>query len=132
MRGLGIHKNIPVSVTKLGIHKNIPVSVTKLTLGLLLLGFIKSHLTADKLFPVNQRVITGPMKMSLILKVKTTSALIIKPRLVLVEHTNDIGWNKTSNQQGQMLDENLNGIVRRPNVKPGHILFCIIHCFQLT
>ena len=37
-----------------GIHKNISVSGTKLTLGLRV-GFISSHLTVDKLFPVNPR-----------------------------------------------------------------------------
>ena len=37
---------------RLGIHQNIPVSVTKLTLGLRV-GFIGSHLTVDKLIPVN-------------------------------------------------------------------------------
>ena len=37
---------------RLGIHKNIPVSDTRLTLGRRIY-FISSHLTADKLFPVN-------------------------------------------------------------------------------
>ena len=41
----------------LDIHKNVPVSVTKLTLGVRV-GFISFHLTADKLFPVNTRAIT--------------------------------------------------------------------------
>ena len=43
----------------------IPVSGIKLMLGLRV-GFISSHLTADKLFPVNPRVNTGPPKMSLL------------------------------------------------------------------
>ena len=47
---------------RLGIHKNIPVSGTKVTLGLRV-GFIRSHLTVDKLFPVNPRAIAGPSKM---------------------------------------------------------------------
>ena len=81
----------------LNIHKNIPVSVTKLTLGLRV-GFVSSHLTADKLFPVNPRVITGPPKMSLLLEAKSMPALIIKPRLILVTHTDDLGWYITSNQ----------------------------------
>ena len=50
----------------LNVHKNIPVSITKLTLGLRV-GFISSHLTADKLLPVNPRAITGPPKTSLLL-----------------------------------------------------------------
>ena len=63
----------------LDIHKNIPVSVTKLTLGLLV-GFIRSHLTADKVSKVNPTAITGPQKMSLLLEAKACMpALIIKP-----------------------------------------------------
>ena len=61
----------------LNVHKNIPVSITKLMLGLLV-GFISAHLTADKLFPVNQRAITGPPKMSLLLEAKMMPALVIK------------------------------------------------------
>ena len=83
----------------LDIHKNIPVSVIKLTLGLRV-GFISSHLTANKLFPVNPRVITGPPKMSLLLEAKSIPALIIKPRLILVTHMDDLGWYITPNQQG--------------------------------
>ena len=78
------------------IHKNSPVSVTKLTLGLPV-GFISSHLTVNKLFPVNPRVITSPPKMSLLLAAKSMPALIIKPRLILVTHTDDLGWYVTSN-----------------------------------
>ena len=86
----------------LGIHKNIPVSVTKLTLGVRV-SFISSHLTEDKLFPVNARAITGPPKMSLLLEAKSMSALIIKPWLILVTHTDDPGWHIRSNQKGQLL-----------------------------
>ena len=105
-----------------GIYKNIPGSgSTKLTLGFWV-GFITTHLTVDKLFPVNPRAITGPPKMSLLLEAKSMPALIIKPRLIkprLVAHTDDLGWNKTSNQQQQMLIQNLNKIISRPNVTPG-------------
>ena len=80
----------------MGIHKNIPVSGTKLMLSL-------AHFTVDKLFPVNPRAITGPPKMSLLLEAKSMPALIIKPRLILVAHPDDLGFNKTSNQQQQML-----------------------------
>ena len=60
MRGLDVHENIDVSDTKLmlGLHSY----------------FISSDLTANKLFPINQRVITGPPKTSLLLKVESTSA----------------------------------------------------------
>ena len=68
---------------RLCIHKNIPISGTKLTLGLWV-GFISSHLPADKLFPANPRAITGPPKMSLLLEAKSMPALIIKPTLILV------------------------------------------------
>ena len=74
----------------LDIHKDSPVSVAKLTLGLLV-GSISSLLTADKLFPVNPRVITGRPKMSLLLEAKSMPALIIKPMLILVKHTDDLG-----------------------------------------
>ena len=73
----------------MGIHKNIPVSGTKLTLGLGV-GFIGSHLTVDKLIPVNPRAITGPPRMSFLLEASIVHALIIKPRLILVAHKDDL------------------------------------------
>ena len=76
---------------RLGIHKNIPVSGNKLTLGLRVGFSISSHLTVNKLFPVNLRAITGPTKMSLLLEAKSMPALIIKPRLILVSHSDDLG-----------------------------------------
>ena len=85
MRGLDIHKNSPVSVTKLKLSLRV--------------GFISSHLAANKLFPVNRREIKGPPKMSLLLKAKSMPALVIKPRLILVTRTDDLGWNIRSNQQ---------------------------------
>ena len=69
-------------MTGLDIHKNSPVSVTKLTLGLQV-GFVSSHLTANKLFPVDPSA-TGPMKMSLLLEAKSMLAMIIKPSLIFV------------------------------------------------
>ena len=75
----------------LNIHKNIPVSVTKLTLSLLV-GFISSHLTADKLLPVNPRAITGPLKMILLLEAESMPAMIIKPRFILVMHIDELRW----------------------------------------
>ena len=99
------------------IHKNIPVSVTKLMLSLRV-GFISSHLTVDKHFPVIPRAITGPPKISLLLEVKRMPALIIKPRLILVSHRDDFGWYVTSDKQGKMFVQNLNRIVRKANVTP--------------
>ena len=107
----------------LNVHKNIPVSITKLTLGLRV-GFIGSHLIADKLFSVNPRAITGPPKMSLLLEAKSMPALIIKPRFILVSHTDDLGWYITSNQQGKTFVQNLNRIVRKPNVTPRQFPYC--------
>ena len=95
-------KSGPPLVRVLNVHKNIPVSGTKQTLGLRV-GFISSHFIVDKLFPVNPRAITSPQKMSLLLEAKSMPALIIKPRLLLVSHMDDLGWNKTSNHQQQML-----------------------------
>ena len=86
----------------LNIHKNIPVSISKLALGLLV-GFISSHLTADKLFPVNSRAIMGPPKTSLLLDAKSMPALIMNPRLILFTHVDDLGWYIMSIQQGQNL-----------------------------
>ena len=64
----------------MNILKHIPVSVTKLALGLGV-GFVSAHLTADKLFRVNPRAMTGPPKISLLLEAKSMAALNIKPRL---------------------------------------------------
>ena len=72
-----------------------PISVIKLTLS--------SHLNADKHFPVNPKAITGPLKMSILLEAKSTPTLIIKPWLILVAHTDDLGWYITSNQHWQKL-----------------------------
>ena len=95
----------------LGIHKNIPVSDAKLTL-ILLVGFISSHMTEGKLLPVNSREITGLPKMSLVFEAKSKPVFIIKPILIHVMHTDDLGCYMTSNQQGQMLVPNLNRFVR--------------------
>ena len=80
-----------------------------------------SHLTADIIFQVNPRAITGSPKMSPLLQAKSMPALIIKPRLIFVAHTDDLGRNKTSNQQQQVLIQNLNRIIRKPSVTPGQI-----------
>ena len=79
---------------RLGIHKNISVSDTKLTLGLRVCFIC---LITDELFPVNPRAITGPPTMSHLLEAKSMKVLIIKSRLILVAHTDDLGWNNTSN-----------------------------------
>ena len=53
----------------LDVLEKIDVSDTKLMLGLRVC-FISSDLTANKLFPINPRAITGPPKMSLLLEVE--------------------------------------------------------------
>ena len=116
-------KSGPPLMRGLKVHKNIPVSITKLTL-CLRVGFISSHLIADKLIPVNPRAITGPPKMGLLLEAKSMPALIIKPRFILVTHPDDLGWYITSNQQGKMFVQNLNRIVRKPNVTPRQLPYC--------
>ena len=83
----------------MNIHKNIPVSAAKLTLGLRV-SFISFHLTTDKFFSVNQWAITGPPKMGLLLEAKSMPGLMIKPRLILVTHTDVLGWYITSKQAG--------------------------------
>ena len=62
--------------------------------------------------------------MSVLLEAKIMHALIIKPRFILVMHMDDLGWYITSDQQGQMFVLNLNRIVTKPNVTPGHMLYC--------
>ena len=86
----------PPLMKGLDIQKNSPVTLTKLTLGFRV-DFISSHLTVDKLFLFCPREITGPSKMSPLLDAKSMPALIIKPRLILVTHTDDLGWYITSN-----------------------------------
>ena len=61
----------------LGVHENIHVSDAKVTLGVRV-DLISSHLIVDKPFSINPGAITGPPKMSLVLAVKSTLALIIK------------------------------------------------------
>ena len=51
-------------------------------------------------------------------------ASIIKPRFILVTHTDDLGWYITSNQQGKMFVQNLNRIVRKPNVTLRQFPYC--------
>ena len=114
----------------LDIHENINVSDTKLMLGLRVC-FISSDLTANKLFPINPRAVTGPPKMSLLLEVETKSALIIEPRLILVTYMDNLGGYITSNQQGKMLVQNLHRIVRRP-ARPGQILYCTTDCILIN
>ena len=79
----------------LDVHENIDVSDTKLMFGLRVC-FISSDLTANKLFLINPRAVTGPPKMSLLLEVESTSALTIEPRLILVTYTDDLGGYITS------------------------------------
>ena len=56
----------------------------------------------------------------------------IKPKLILVAHTDDLGLNKTSHQQQQMLIQNLKIIVSRPNVTPGQIMHCTTNCIPIN
>ena len=74
----------------------------ELTLGLRV-GFISSHLTADKLLKISKRATTGSPKMSHPLEVKSTPASIIKSKLLLVSDTDDLGRYITSNQQREIL-----------------------------
>ena len=107
----------------LNVHKNIPVSLTKLLLGLRV-GFVSSHLIVDKLFQIDPRAITGPPKISHLLEAKGLPALIIKPRFILLTHTDEVSWYITSNQLGKMFVQNLNRIVRKPNVTPRQFPCC--------
>ena len=57
--------------------------------------------------------------------------LIIEEQFVLV-HMDDFGWNKTSNQQGLMLVQNLNTVIARPNVSPCQIRYYTTNCIQIN
>ena len=84
----------------------------------------------DKLFQFNPRAITDPPKISFLLEARSTTVLIIKPRLVHVAHTYDLSRTYvTSNLQGQMFVQNL--IVSKPNVTPGRILYCTEDCIPV-
>ena len=111
----------------LDIHQNIPVSVTKLRLGFRVC-FICSQLNEEKLFLVHTISITGPSIMSLMLEAKSIPSFIIKPSLILVAHKDDLGWYVTYNQQGQMFVQRFNRIVSKPNVTPGQIPYCTTDC----
>ena len=121
----------------LDIHKNIPVSDTKLTLGFRV-GFISSHLAADRLLPVNLRVITGPPKISILFEAESTPALIIKPRIILVMHICTTQFSVTLvgtlrlTSREQMVIQNINKIVSRPNVLPGQIQYCATYCIPIN
>ena len=62
--------------------------------------------------------------MSLLLEAKSMHALIVKPTFILVMNTDDLGWYITSNQQGKMFVQNLNRIVRKPNVAARQFPYC--------
>ena len=85
-----------------------------------------------ELFAVNPRVITGAPKISPLLEAKTPPVLIIKPMLILVMYVDDLGWNIISNQQEQILFQNLNIIVGRPNVVPGQIVYCTTNGIKIN
>ena len=112
----------------LDVHEYIDVSDTKLILALLVC-FISSDLTANLLFPINPR---GPPKMSFLLQVESTSALIIETRLILVTYMDDLGGYITSNQQEKMPVQNLHRIVRRPKDTPGQIPHCTTDCILIN
>ena len=84
---------------KLGVHQNILASDTKLThsLGIYSIGPPLVMVLMDKLIPINSRVITSPLEMSPLLDVEYKPAVIIKPRFILVTHTDHLNWNKTFN-----------------------------------
>ena len=115
---------------EIGIHKNIAVFNSKLTLGLRV-RFMSSNLTADKPIPVNPRVITGPPKMSLLLEAQNSPALTIKRRLILVAHSDYLGWYITPNHQQQILILNFDRIVSRSNLTPGQMMYFTTNCFSI-
>ena len=79
------------------------LNVTKLTL-FLRVGFINSHLKADKHFPANLKAITSPLKMSFMLEVKGSPKLIIKTTLIIAVHSEDIDWSDTNKDRCSFKD----------------------------
>ena len=80
----------------LGVHQNIPASDTKLTHSLRIYS-IGPPLVMDKLIKVVSKAITSPPEMGHLLDVECMPAVIIKPRFILVTHTDHLSWNKTFN-----------------------------------
>ena len=89
--------------------------------------FIFYHFSVDKLFPDNWSTEDESPVWDQI-----TLALIMKPRLILVVHTDNLDLCITSNQQCQMLVQNLNMIVCRPNVMPMQFLYCTTNCIIIN
>ena len=114
----------------LDIHKDISVVITEQTLSLLV-GFISLDLAADKLFPVDQRAITGAPKKRLLLEAQSRPALIIKQRLILVAHTDALNCYITANQHGHMFIQNLKWIIRKINVTPWQIQYFTTNCITV-
>ena len=85
----------PALIGTLGVQQNIPASDARLMPSLFM--DICHPLVMDKLILVNLRAITSPPKMSPLLEVECTPAVIIYPRLVLVMLTDDLVGTKRSN-----------------------------------
>ena len=86
----------PPLMGTLGFYQTIQASDTILTPSLGIY-YISAHLVMDKLIEVNSRAITSPPRMSLPLEVERMPAVIIKPRLILVTHTDHRSRNNTLN-----------------------------------
>ena len=78
----------------------------------------------DKLIAVNPRAITTSPMMSLLFEVERTPAVSIKPRLVLVAHTDHLIRKKRFNDQRQMHIQSLSWIVSTPDTLPRQLTYC--------
>ena len=117
MRGLDIHE--------------IDASDPKLMLGLQVC-FMSSDLPANKLFPINPSAITGVPKMSLLLEVESTSALIIEPRLILVTHTDDLGGYIYLTSRERCSFKSSTGLSENQMLRQGRSRIAPQSVFQLT
>ena len=115
---------------RLDIHMNSPLSITKLTLGHRV-GFISSQLTANKLLPVNQRAITGPPKMSLLLEAKSMPALIIKPRLILVTYEYILIGIQYDARLGGSESIQFHGISPLSQIHRRTVMLALLDCYQI-
>ena len=78
------------------------------------------------------KAIKGSPKVSFLDEAKSMHELIIKPRLILVVHTDDLGWCIKSNQQGANARSKPQQDCQQTNVTLGQILYCTIHCIPIN
>ena len=121
-------KSGPPVMKRLGIHKT--VSDIKLMLATKYVGLALTQQWTNS-SQLTQVLSCVYQRWACCLRQKNKPAFIIKPRLILVSHTDNLCWNIRSNQQRHMLIQNLTRNTSRPNITPGQILFYITNCIPI-